>query len=77
MPKKKMVRQPQKGLIQDVDNTSNWVYINSEGYFLNINDYETLGGKNLIKDYLNELPIADKIIGYTIREKIMGNQIFN
>jgi len=37
---------------------------------LNINDYQTLGGKNLIKEYLNKLPIADKTIGYTIREKI-------
>ena len=33
-------------------------------------DYHTKGGKNLIKDYLNKLPIPDRTYGYAIRNKI-------
>ena len=37
---------------------------------MNIIDYETSGGKNLIKEYLDEMEIIDRTIGYTIRDKI-------
>lgn len=37
---------------------------------MNIHDYETAGGKNIIKEYLNQLPIDEKTTGYTIRNNI-------
>ncbi len=46
---------------------------------LNIHDYETAGGKNLIKEYLDKLSIEDKTTGYTIRNHIKkkGISAFN
>ena len=37
---------------------------------MDIIDYHTDGGKNLIKDYLNKLPIPERTYGYAIRSKI-------
>lgn len=37
---------------------------------LNIHDYETAGGKNVIKEYLDQLPINEKTTGYAIRNNI-------
>ena len=37
---------------------------------MNIKDYETSGGKNLITEYLNRLSNAEKAVGYTIRDTI-------
>jgi len=37
---------------------------------MKIIDYTTNGGKNLITEYLNDLPIGEKAVGYRIREKI-------
>jgi len=44
-----------------------------------INDYITKGGKNLIKDFLSNLPIAERAYGYSIRHKIIheGLAAFN
>lgn len=38
---------------------------------MQIHDYVTTSGKNLIKEYLNELPENEKYIGYRIRELII------
>ena len=38
---------------------------------MNIHDYHTMGGKNLIKEYLNDLPIDERTYGYDIRRKIL------
>lgn len=38
---------------------------------MKIHDYETNGGKNLIKEYLSSLPIEDCTEGYGIRHKII------
>jgi len=38
---------------------------------LQIHDYHTLGGKNVIKEYLSNLPEHERIIGYGIRHKII------
>ena len=40
---------------------------------MNIHDYRTEGGKNLIEEYLNKLPKAESTYGYAIREKIIDN----
>ena len=40
---------------------------------LRIFDYETSGGKNVIKEYLNQLVISERTAGYTIREKIRND----
>ena len=40
---------------------------------MNIIDYQTAGGKNLIKKYLSALPKVDRDIGYHIRHKIVKN----
>ena len=37
---------------------------------MRILDYKTSGGKNLIKNYLSDLPIVERDIGYRIRWKI-------
>jgi len=36
-----------------------------------IHDYYTQGGKNLIKEYLSSLPVAERTYGYGIRHKII------
>ena len=36
-----------------------------------IHDYQTDGGKNLIKEYLSNLPISERAYGYAIRHKII------
>ena len=38
---------------------------------MNIIDYQTVGGKNLIKEYLSALPKTERDIGYHIRHKIV------
>ena len=38
---------------------------------MNIHDYCTDGGKNLIKDYLHHLPKAEQMEGYRIRHNII------
>ena len=38
---------------------------------MRILDYQTAGGKNLIKEYLSALPKAERDIGYKIRHKIV------
>jgi phage-related protein len=37
---------------------------------VNILDYETAGGKNLILEYIDDLPTSEKAAGYRIRDKI-------
>jgi len=37
---------------------------------MNINDYTTIGGKNLITEYLDRLPDSEKTEGYKIRQSI-------
>lgn len=57
-----------------VDNTSKMVYY-FERRIMNLHDYCTLGGKNIIKDYLGKLPKETCFIGYAIRHKIMKDGI--
>ena len=38
---------------------------------MDIIDYCTQGGKNLIKEYLSSLPISERTYGYGIRHKII------
>ena len=38
---------------------------------MTIHDYYTDGGKNLIKEYLSSLPVAERTYGYGIRHKII------
>jgi len=38
---------------------------------MKIHDYETVGGKNLIKEYLSALPEEECFVGYGIRHKIV------
>ena len=38
---------------------------------MTIHDYYTEGGKNLIKEYLSNLPVAERTYGYGIRHKII------
>ena len=38
---------------------------------MKIIDYQTAGGKNLIKEYLSALPKVERDIGYNIRHKII------
>ena len=38
---------------------------------MKIIDYQTTGGKNLIKEYLSALPETERFIGYGIRHKII------
>ena len=46
---------------------------------MQIHDYYTEGGKNLIKEYLSSLPVAERTYGYGIRHKIIkeGLSAFN
>ncbi len=37
---------------------------------MNIHSYFTLGGKDLIKEYLNSLPKSEKVEGYYILEML-------
>ena len=37
---------------------------------MNIIDYATSGGKNLIEEYLDDLPKKEQLRGYQIRDKI-------
>ena len=37
---------------------------------MNIIDYVTAGGKNLITEYLDKLPITEQAVGYRIRERL-------
>ena len=38
---------------------------------MEILDYYTEGGKNLIKEYLSDLPVPERAYGYGIRHKII------
>ena len=38
-----------------------------------IHDYYTDGGKNLIKEYISSLPVAECTYGYGIRHKIIND----
>ena len=38
---------------------------------MEIRDYYTEGGKNLIKEYLSSLPVPERTYGYSIRHKII------
>lgn len=38
---------------------------------MEIHDYHTIGGKNLIKEYLSSLPEDERTQGYGIRHKIV------
>jgi len=38
---------------------------------MRIIDYQTAGGKNLIKEYLSSLPETERFVGYSIRHKIV------
>ena len=38
---------------------------------MNIHDYHTDGGKNLIKEYLSLLPVDERRIGYSIRHNLI------
>jgi len=38
---------------------------------LQIHDYHTIGGKNVIKEYLSSLPEEERVVGYGIRHKIV------
>ena len=38
---------------------------------MRIHDYHTSGGKNVIKEYLSNLPEDERVIGYAIRHKIV------
>ena len=40
---------------------------------MNIIDYITAGGKNLIEEYLNDLPKKEQLRGYQIRQKIIDD----
>ncbi len=40
---------------------------------LNIYDYQTSSGKNLIKEFLSSLSKTDMLIGYSIRHKIASD----
>lgn len=51
----------------------NKIYFMKEGANVKIHDYYTSNGKNLIKEYLSSLPIAERIEGYNIRHKIVKN----
>ena len=39
---------------------------------MNVHDYHTAGGKNVIKEYLSDLPEEERVIGYAIRHKIVS-----
>ena len=41
------------------------------GDVLRIHDYHTAGGKNIIKEYLNNLPEDERVQGYAIRQRIV------
>ena len=38
-----------------------------------IHDYHSIGGKNLIKEYLSSLPVAERTYGYGIRHKVIND----
>lgn len=38
---------------------------------MQIHDYYTAGGKNVIKEYLSSLPENERVVGYGIRHKIV------
>ena len=38
---------------------------------MQIHDYHTSGGKNVIKEYLSNLPISERVVGYGIRHRII------
>jgi phage-related protein len=42
------------------------------GEDLRIHDYETAAGKNIIKDYLHNLPEDERVMGYGIRRRIVS-----
>lgn len=52
---------------------------NKGGDNLQINDYHTSGGRNVIKEYLSSLPEDERVQGYRIRHKIIhfGIDILN
>jgi len=39
---------------------------------MEIIDYHTEGGKNLIKEYLSSLPVPERTYGYGIRHKVIN-----
>ena len=38
---------------------------------MNIYDFHTVGGKNLIKEYLSSLPVDERRTGYSIRHNLI------
>ena len=42
---------------------------------MEIIDYHTEGGKNLIKEYLSSLPVPERTYGYGIRHKIIEDGV--
>jgi len=42
---------------------------------MQIHDYHTTGGKNLIKEFLSNLSVAERTYGYGIRHKIIKDGI--
>ena len=40
---------------------------------MRIHDYQTAGGKNVIKEYLHNLPEDERALGYSIRHRIVLN----
>jgi len=42
---------------------------------MKIHDYCTNGGKNVIKEYLSSLPEEERVIGYSIRHKLVRDGI--
>jgi hypothetical protein len=42
---------------------------------MKIIDYQTVGGKNLIKEYLSALPVEERDVGYGIRHKIISDGV--
>ena len=42
---------------------------------MHIHDYHSIGGKNLIKEYLSSLPVAECTYGYGIRHKIIKDGV--
>jgi hypothetical protein len=54
-----------------IDNTSNMMYsFKSGGYNVNVYRYQTAGGKDLIAEYLDNLPIIESAEGWKILEKL-------
>ena len=49
------------------------MYSDIEGNLIDIYDYQTAGGKNLITEYIDALPNAEKLELYDIRKEIRNS----